>query len=474
MLLCFPNKILGKDRLNMTNEQELIGLKEELDNYLAERNYRKIKAIMEEIPEADAAEYLEGISIDKAMPIFRSLSKERCIEVFSYFEPETQEIFINSITDEEISNIIEELSVDDAVDMLEEMPATIVKKVLKNASANTRKLINQFLNYPEDSVGSIMTAEFTDLKGTMTVGEAIKYIRSISDNRETIYTCYIISPSRQLEGVIELCDILACENDDTLISDIMETSIVKAVTTDDKETVAGMFSKYDITTLPVVDNENRLVGIVTVDDIVDVIEEEATKDIEQMAAMQPLETPYLKTSVFTIVKKRIIWLLILMIAGTITGSILGKFEAAISAIPLLVTFMPMIFDTGGNSGSQSSTTVIRGLTTGELECSDIWKILWKEIRVSVIVGLSFGALNFLRILLITKDPDKIIIALVVSLAMLLTIVIAKSLGAVLPIAAKKLRLDPAVMAAPLITTTVDVCAMLVYFGLALKFLSFRL
>lgn len=458
----------------MTNEIEWNEINGQLLELLAQRNYRTMKLILEELPEADVAEFLEELTVDRAMPVFRLLSKEKSVEVFSYFEPETQEKFITSVTDDEIRSIIEELSVDDAVDMLEEMPATIVRKVLKNASANTRKLINQFLNYPEDSVGSIMTAEFTDIRGDMTVGEAIAYLRSVSDNKETIYTCYIINGSRMLEGVIELCDILACKDDSTLISDIMETGVIKAVTTENREAAAALFSKYDLMTLPVVDNEDRLVGIVTVDDIVDVIEEEATKDIEQMAAMQPLETPYLKTGVFTIVRKRIVWLLVLMIAGTVTGSILGKFEEAISAIPLLVTFMPMIFDTGGNSGSQSSTTVIRGLTTGELECSDVWRILWKEVRISVVVGVLFAAINFVRVVLLTNDPDRVLIAFVVSLAMLLTIVIAKSLGAVLPIAAKKLHLDPTVMAAPLITTTVDVCAMLVYFGLALKLLSFRL
>lgn len=458
----------------MTNEVEVREVFDNLERLLEQRNYKMMKPILEEMPEADIAEFLQEITVDKAMPVFRTLSKEKSVEVFSYLEPETQEKFITSVTDEEIGSIIEELSVDDAVDMLEEMPATIVKKVLKNASAGTRKLINQFLNYPEDSVGSIMTAEFTDIRASMTVGEAIKYLRSVSENKETIYTCYIISPSRVLEGVVELCDILACKDDSTKISEIMETNVVKAVTTEDRETAAGLFSKYDLNTLPVVDNENRLVGIVTVDDIVDVIEEEATKDMEQMAAMQPLDTPYLKTGVFTIVKKRILWLLVLMIAGTITGSILTNFQTTISAIPLLVTFMPMIFDTGGNSGSQSSTTVIRGLTTGELECSDVLKILWKELRVSVVVGVLFGAINFVRVVLMTNDPDRILIALVVSIAMLLTIIIAKSLGAVLPIAAKKLKLDPAVMAAPMITTAVDVCAMLVYFGLAIKLLSARL
>ena len=458
----------------MSNETERTGVLETLAELLENRNYRAMKPLLEELPPADVAEFLEDLPVEKAMPVFRSLSKELSVDVFSYLEPETQEAFIRSINDKEIGAIIEDLSVDDAVDMLEEMPATIVKRVLKNASPDTRKLINQFLNYPDDSVGSIMTAEFTDLKGDTTVADAIRHIRYDSDDRETIYTCYITDEKRVIEGVIGLRDILCCRDDSTLIRDIMDTSVISVHTTDHQEEAAILCKKYDLNALPVVDGENRLVGIVTVDDIVDVIEEEATKDIEQMAAMQPLETPYLKTGVFTIVKKRIVWLLVLMVAGTITGSILGRFEEAIGAIPLLVTFMPMIFDTGGNSGSQSSTTVIRGLTTGELTVGDIGKILWKELRVALIVGVLFASLNFLRIILLTNDSDKIIIALVVSLAMLFTIIIAKSLGAVLPLLATLLHLDPTVMAAPMITTAVDVCAMLIYFGLALKLLAFRL
>ncbi len=457
----------------MTNETEVTEAKEQLTALLEQRNYREMRTLLEDMAEADIAEFLEELPMEKAMPVFRSLSKEKSVDVFSYFEPETQENFIRSITDEEIVRIVEELSVDDAVDMLEEMPATIVKKVLRMASPDTRKTINQFLNYPEDSVGSIMTAEYTDLRGDMTVGEAIRYIRDISDEKETIYTCYIISPSRVLEGVIELRDILCCKEDSTVISEIMDTNVTKITTTEHQEEAATLCSKYDLYALPVVDTENRLVGIVTVDDVVDVIEEEATKDIEQMAAMQPLETPYLKTGVFTIVKKRIVWLLVLMVAGTITGSLLGRFEDTIAAIPLLVTFMPMIFDTGGNSGSQSSTTVIRGLTTGELECKDVWKILWKELRVAAVVGVLFAGINFGRVVLLTNDPDRIVIALVVSLAMFFTIIIAKALGAILPVLAQKLHFDPTVMAAPMITTAVDVCAMLVYFGLAMKMLAFR-
>lgn len=458
----------------MTNEIEVNEIRNHLNELLEQKNYRTMKLVLSEMAEADAAEFLEELEPEKVMPIFRLLPKEMAAETFSYVSAEIQEKIITSISDEEIKGIIEELSVDDAVDCLEEMPANVVKRVLKNASPDTRNTINRFLNYPEDSVGSIMTSEFTDIKGDMTVGEAIEHLRSVAENKETVYTCYIISPTRFLEGVIELCDILACRDNSVKISEIMEKNVIKAVTTEHRETAADLFSKYDLTTLPVVDTENRLVGIVTSDDIIDVIEEEATKDIEQMAAIVPLEEEYLKTGVFTIVKKRIVWLFLLMITGMLNGKVLGSFENAIATVPVLVTFMPMILDTGGNSGSQASVTVIRGLTTGELKVGDVWRVLWKEIRVALTLGLLFAVANFIMVYFMANDPDRIIIAAVVSLAMLFTIIVAKSIGAVLPILAKKIHLDPAVMAAPLITTAVDVCAMLVYFGLAVNLLSFRL
>jgi len=455
-------------------DNNIISFREQMDALIEARNYRAMRPLMEEMPEVDIAEYLGEQDIAKALPVFRTLPKELATDVFSYFDTETQEKFISSITDEEIRRIIEDLSVDDAVDMLEELPATIVKRVLKNASFDTRKEINRFLNYPDDSVGSIMTSEFTDLKSDMTVADAIEYVRTVGSEKETIYTCYVISPRRVLEGVLELCDLLKCRDDNEIVGELMDTNVVKAVTTDDKEDTARLFQKYDLVSLPVVDSENRLVGIVTVDDIVDVIEEEATKDIEQMAAMQHIETPYLKTNIMTIVKSRLPWLLILMIAGMINGAILGKFEATIAAIPLLVTFMPMLTDTGGNSGAQATTTVIRGLTTGDLQAKDVLKVLWKEIRVAVIVGTIFAAVNFLRIVLMTSDPDKVFIALTVAIAMVVTIILAKSLGAVLPVLALKLHLDPAVVAAPMITTVVDAFSLVIYFKLAMTLLSARL
>lgn len=458
----------------MTNEIEVNEIRNELNDLLEQKNYRTMKVLLSEMAEADIAEFIEEQPFEKTMPIFRLLPKEIAAETFSYFSSEIQEKIITSISDEEIKGIIEEISVDDAVDCLEEMPANVVKRVLKNASADTRATINRFLNYPEDSVGSIMTSEFTDINGDMTVGEALEHLRRVAENKETVYTCYIISSTRLLEGVIELCDILACRDDSVKISDIMEKNVIKAVTTEHREAAAELFSKYDLTTLPVVDTENRLVGIITSDDIIDVIEEEATKDIEQMAAIVPLEDEYLKTGVFTIVKKRIVWLFLLMITGMLNGKVLGSFENAIATVPVLVTFMPMILDTGGNSGSQASVTVIRGLTTGEIKTGDIWRILWKELRVALTLGSIFAIANFVMVYFTANDPDRLLIAVVVSLAMLFTIVVAKSIGAVLPILAKVVHLDPAVMAAPLITTCVDVCAMVVYFSLAINLLSYRL
>lgn len=448
--------------------------KEKFDLLAEQRNYRQLRRELEEYPSADIAEYLALAEIHKALPVFRLLPKELAAEVFSYFEPDTQSDFISSVTDEEIRRIIDELSVDDAVDMLEEMPAGVVKRILKNVSPASRKELNTFLKYPDHCVGSIMTSEYTNLNSSMTVEEAISYIRNVSDEKETIYTCYVTNPRRVLEGVLELSDILRCHDDSELIGNLMSKTVISVTTTDDKEESAQLFDKYDLYALPVTDSENRLVGIVTVDDIVDVIREEATKDIEQMAGIGYVETPYLKTSTFSLVKARIPWLFILMLAGMLNGAIMGSYETAIAAIPLLVTFTPMLTGTGGNSGTQAATTVIRALTTGEIEIKDFLRVFWKELRVAMCVGAIFAAVNFARIVLFSNDPDKIMIALVVSAAMLVTVLLAKSLGALLPLAAEKMRLDPAVVASPMITTVVDAISLLVYFQLANVLLSGRL
>ena len=331
---------------------------------LERRDYHALRAALARENEADIAEFLEELPQDRVLLAFRTLPKEVAAEVFSDLPPETQQVIITAATDQEVTALVEELYVDDAVDMLEELPANVVKRVLKNASPDTRKLINQFLNYPDSSVGSIMTAEFTDLKQGMTVAQAIDHIRRTGENSESVYTCYVTDAGRRLEGVLTIKELLLAR-DEQHIADIMETEVITAETTEDQEEAVARMMKYDFISLPVVDKEGRLVGIVTVDDVMDVMEEEATEDFEKMAAMAPSEKPYLKTGVFTLAKHRILWLLVLMISGMITGGILGQYEAAFAAMPLLVTFIPMLTDTGGNAGSQSSTLVIRGMAVGE-------------------------------------------------------------------------------------------------------------
>ena len=436
---------------------------EALLDLLERRDYHALRAMLAEENEVDIAEGIAQLPQEKAVVAFRTLPKELAAEVFSNLPPETQQIIIQSATDQELAAIVEELYVDDAVDMLEELPANVVKRVLKNARPDTRRLINQYLNYPENSVGSIMTAEFTDLRQTMTVAEAIDHIRRTGADSESIYTCYVTNASRKLEGVVSIRELLLA-GDDQRVADLMETDVITAETTEDQEEAVARMMKYDFISLPVVDKEQRLVGIVTVDDVMDVMEEEATEDFEKMAAMAPSEKPYLKTSVFALAKHRIMWLLVLMISGMITGGILGRYEAAFATMPLLVTFIPMLTDTGGNAGSQSSTLVIRGMAVGEIELRDFVKVFWKELRVSLLVGVVLSAVNFVR--LIITYPGNEMIALTVTLALLVTVLLAKTVGGVLPMVAKLCHADPAIMAAPLITTIVDAISLVVYFQIA--------
>ena len=436
---------------------------EALQELLERRDYHALRAMLAEENEVDIAEAIARLSQEKAVVAFRTLPKELAAEVFSNLPPETQQTIIQSATDQELSAIVEELYVDDAVDMLEELPANVVKRVLKNAGPDTRRLINQYLNYPENSVGSIMTAEFTDLRQTMTVAEAIDHIRRTGADSESIYTCYVIDRGRKLEGVLTLRELLLA-GDDQRVADLMETDVITAETTEDQEEAVARMMRYDFISLPVVDTEQRLVGIVTVDDVMDVMEEEATEDFEKMAAMAPSEKPYLKTSVFSLAKHRIVWLLVLMISGMITGGILGQYEAAFAAMPLLVTFIPMLTDTGGNAGSQSSTLVIRGMAVGDIQLRDFVKVFWKELRVSLMVGAVLSAVNFVR--LIITYPGNEMIALTVALALFVTVLLAKTVGGILPMAAKLCRADPAIMAAPLITTIVDAISLVVYFRIA--------
>ena len=430
---------------------------------LERRDLHALRAALLEENEVDIAEFLEELPQDKIVVVFRALPKEMAAEVFSNLEPDTQQVIIQSATDQEVSAIVEELYVDDAVDMLEELPANVVKRVLKAARPDTRKLINQFLNYPDNSVGSIMTAEFTDLKQSMTVAQAIAHIRRTGENSESVYTCYVTDAGRRLEGVLTIKELLLAQ-DEQLIADLMETDVITAETTEDQEEAVARMMKYDFISLPVVDKEGRLVGIVTVDDVMDVMEEEATEDFEKMAAMVPSEKPYLKTSVLSLAKHRILWLLVLMISGMITGGILGQYEAAFAAMPLLVTFIPMLTDTGGNAGSQSSTLVIRGMAVGEIQLKDFAKVFWKELRVSMLVGVVLSAVNFVR--LIITYPGNQMVALTVALALFVTVLLAKTVGGVLPMVAKLCHADPAIMAAPLITTIVDAISLVVYFRIA--------
>ncbi|WP_337636350.1 magnesium transporter [Clostridium sp.] len=444
--------------------------KEELLALLAGKKYRELKSQLIEMNEVDIASFIEELDSEKTVVVFRMLPKELASEVFACLEVEQQQHIITSITDNELRAIIDDLYVDDAVDMLEELPATIVRRVLQNSSPDTRKLINQFLNYPENSAGSVMTAEYVGLKKNMTVEQAFDYIRKYGVDKETIYTCYVMDEKRRLEGVVTVKDLLM--NDyAALMGDIMDPHVIKAYTTEDQEKVVETFNEYNLLSLPVVDGEDRLVGIITVDDVMDVMEQEATEDFEKMAAMLPSEKPYLKTGVFQLARNRIPWLMILMLSSMVTGGILLKYENAFSVIPLLVTFIPMLMDTGGNSGSQASTMIIRGMAVGEVEPADILKVMWKEIRVGMLCGLSLALVNFVRLMI--QYPGQVLICLTVVISLFCTVIIAKTIGCVLPIAAKTIHLDPAIMASPMITTIVDACSLMIYFQLACHLLNMR-
>ena len=418
-----------------------------------EKKYRLLKEELVELNEVDIASFIEELDSERTVIVFRMLPKALATEVFAELPVDKQSHIINSITDKELSEIVDELYVDDAVDLVEELPATVVRRVLQNTKPETRKLINQFLNYPENSAGSIMTAE---------------YIRHHAVDSETIYTCYVMDEKRMLDGVITVKDLLL-QPYERQVGDIMDTHVIKAKTTDDQELVADTMNKYGLLSMPVVDSEDRLVGIITVDDVMEVMEEEATEDFEKMAAMLQSEKPYLKTGVFTLAKNRIPWLLILMLSSTITGGILVKYENAFAAIPLLVSFIPMLMDTGGNSGSQSSTMIIRGMAVGDIEPKDILKVVWKEVRVGLIVGFVLAVVNFIRLMI--QYPGNTMICLTVVMSLFCTVIVAKTIGCTLPIGAKVLKLDPAIMASPMITTIVDAVSLMVYFNLACHLLD---
>ena len=430
---------------------------------LNEGKYAKLKEEINEENAPNLAEFFEEIPEDKRILVFRLLTKDNAAETFAYMDSDMQEEIVNSVTDNEVETIINELSVDDAVDFLSELPANVVTRVLKSVSEDRRKTINRFLNYPEDSAGSIMTIEFMAIHQDYTVGKAMELIRKTGIDKETIYTCYVVDSRKKLVGVVSLRNLLL-SNDEEKVSDIMEDDVIFVRTLDDQEDTANIFKKYNLIALPVVDNEQRLVGIITVDDIVDVIEEENTEDIEKMSALLPSEDQYLKTSVFTLSKNRIIWLLVLMISGTLSSAIISGYNSVLSSSVILAAFLPILMDTGGNAGSQASTLIIRGMAIGEIEMSDVLSVVWKELRVGVICGVVLGFVNFIRILVLGGTPMAVNITVSISLA--ITVVVSKTIGCMLPMLAKKLRFDPAIMAGPLITTVVDSVSLVIFFNVA--------
>ena len=395
------------------------------------------------------------------------MPKDFSSEVFSYLSPEKQQDVIENITDDEIKFIVEDMYLDDTVDFIEEMPANIVDKILKNTSSDKRKLINQMLKYPENSAGSVMTVEYISFKDNYTVKQAIEYYRKVAIDKEETDICFVTDTKKKLVGIISL-KTLILSKDDSYIQDEMDTNFVSVLTLDDQEEIAALFRKYDLTTMPVVDHEDRLVGVITVDDIVDVIDQENTEDIQKMAAMNPSDEEYLKESVVSLAKHRILWLLVLMISATFTGLVIKKYEDILQSAVYLATFIPMLMDTGGNAGSQSATLVIRGIALEEIEFSDIFKVIWKELRVSILVGFILSAVNFIRIYYFTRSGLET--SLVVAISMFLTVIMAKVIGGVLPLVAKSLKIDPAIMASPLITTIVDTAALIIFFKLSVIFL----
>ena len=436
-----------------------------LNNLMSEKQYTRLRQELAEMNDADIAAFFEQLEDEEQVKMFRILPKSMAADVFSYLDIDTQSYIITSLSDKDAANIIDNLMADDATDLLEEMPANIVKKLLANASPETRRDINHLLRYPEDSAGSVMTVEYVDLREDITVKEAIDRIRKIGIDSETINICYVLDNTRKLLGTVALRYLLLSD-EDAIIGDIMHENVVSIHTLTDQEEVARTFQKYDFTSMPVVDNEGRLVGIITVDDVVDIMQEEATEDIEKMAAIVPSDKPYLKTGVFETWSKRMPWLLLLMISATFTGGIISGFEDALGAMPVLVAYIPMLMDTGGNAGGQASVTVIRGLSLNEIKFTDVFRVIWKEFRVAFICGVSLGIANFAKLMLF--DRVSYSVALAVCLTLLLAVLIAKLVGCTLPMLAKKLGFDPAVMASPFITTIVDALSLLIYFAIATR------
>lgn len=436
---------------------------EEILELLESRQYLKLRQFIENLNVADIAAYMEEMERNDLLKLFRILPKSMAADIFSYLEIETEQYIITSLSDRDAANIIDNLMADDATDLLEEMPANVVKRLLAHASAETRRDINHLLRYPEDSAGSIMTVEYVDLKESLTVQGAVERIRKVGVDSETINICYVLDQRRTLIGTVALRYLLLSPPD-AVIGDIMHENVISLHTMMDQEEVARQFKKYDFTSMPVVDNEDRLVGIITVDDVVDILEEETTEDIEKMAAIVPSDKPYMRTTVIESWKKRIPWLLLLMISATFTGKIISSFEDALSRYVVLTAFIPMLMDTGGNAGGQASAIIIRGLSLDEIEFGDWLTVIWKEIRTAVLCGLTLAICNFGKIMLV--DRVEIKVALVVCLTLFMAVIVAKIVGSTLPMLAKKIGMDPAVMASPFITTIVDAISLLIYFRIA--------
>lgn len=441
--------------------------------YLHERNFKAIREIFIDMNEADVASLLQRCFDEgeaekhELLILFRLLNKDIAADVFSYMDSDMQMMLINSFSDKELQDVIDDLYVDDTVDMIEEMPANVVSRILKSADPETRKQINQILKYPKDSAGALMTTEYVYLKKEYTAKEALEWIRHVGMVKETVYTLYV-TENRKLIGVLSVLDVITADDDDK-IEDIMDTNVISIDTLEDKEYVAAKFAKYDFLSLPVVDKENRMVGIVTFDDAMDVMQEENTEDFSKMAAVAPSDDSYFKTSVFKHAKNRIMWLLLLMLSATLTGTVVNRYQAAFAAVPVLVSFLSMLSGTGGNCGSQTSTLVIRGMALGEIRMRDFFRVIWKEFRVAVVCSIVLAIVNAGRIILVyhnDKSVDCYKLAMTVSLAIVATVILSKLIAAVLPMIAKKFKLDPAIMAAPLITTIVDTCSTFIFFSLA--------
>jgi len=435
---------------------------EKIIELISKKDFKRLKAFLEDANNADISDCLEELPDEDVAIIFRLLPKTEAADIFAYLEPEAQEKLVNLLSDKEISDIITHLFVDDAADLVGEMPANIVTRILKNTQPEKRRAINEILQYPEDSAGSIMTTDFINITSGSTVKEVFDKLRKVGKRKEAIYILYITDPGKYLVGVIDLKDLLLHEYDD-VVDDFMEDSIISVTTHTDKEEVARMFDHYDFLAMPVVDKENRLVGVVTVDDAMEVLSDEQEEDFEIMNAMAPSDEEYFKESVFDQYKNRIVWLLFLMLSSIVTGIIITKYQNAFSAYPILVSFIPMVMGTGGNCGSQSSTVIIRGMATGEIEPRDAFKALWKEFRIAILCGITLAIVNAIRIYIQYQD---ITLGIVLGLSLICTVILAKSLGCLLPLFARRFKLDPAYMASPLITTISDAVSLVIYFTVA--------